>query len=143
MTSVFKEMFRSDELPGDPAVDNAHRVGPDKNTRRTMIVRMQRLQVKQAIINYSKQKGSINFRGMRVWIYPDLTSEENRKRALFNDVRKKLREAKVHHGIRHPATLLITFKGETKSFSSSTDAEAHFNKNIKPTLPSESGVNGL
>ena len=110
MTSFFKEMFRSDELPGDPTVENAHRVGPDKNTPRAMLVRMQRLQVKQAIINLSKQKGSMNFRGMRVWIYPDLTSEETRRRAMFNDVRKKLREAKVRHGIRHPGTLLITFK---------------------------------
>ena len=102
-----------------------------------MIVRMQRLQVKQAIINLSKQKGSMNYRGMRVWIYPDLTSEENWKRTMFNDVRKKLCEVKVHHGITHPATL-ITFKGETKSFSSSKDAETHFNKDIKPTLLSES-----
>ena len=61
---------------------------------------------------------------------------------MFNDVRKKLCEAKVRHGIRHPETLLITFKGETKSFSSSKDAETHYSKVIKPTLHSDGDVNG-
>lgn len=75
----------------------------------------------------------MNFRGV-VRIFPDLTAETAKRRAQFQDVRAKLREAGIKHGIIHPATLIITFNGETKYFQDHKAAETYFSKVIKSTL---------
>ena len=77
-----------------------------------MMVRMQRYAIKEAIIKIAKEEGVINFRGMKVRIFPDLTAEMAKKRSQFQDVRAKLREAGIKHVIIHPASLIITFKSE-------------------------------
>ena len=140
MTTFFSEMFQPSELPGAPAVENAHRVGEvkldsaGKPLGRPMIFRMQRFQVKQAIINISKDRGVMNYRGMKVRIFPDFTSEESAKRAKFSDLRQKLYEAKIRSGFRQPATLLITFNEVTKSFTDADKAEEYYRSDIEPNL---------
>ena len=133
MTDFFKESFQGMDLPCEPLVEIAHRVGAEKNKgNRTMIARMQRLQVKQAVIQISKQNGAINFQGMKVRIYADETAEENKRRSLFKDIRKKLFDAKIKNGFRQPSQLLVTFNGETTSFTTPEEAQTYYETVIQP-----------
>lgn len=99
-----------------------------------MIVRMQRYQAKEAILQLARSKGGFNFRDMKVTIFPDLTAEMAKKRANFKDIRIKLWEADVKHGLLFPATLIVTFNGKTKLFQDDKAAETDFNEVIKPAL---------
>lgn len=68
---------------------------------------------------------------MKVRIFPDLTAETDKRRAQFQDVRARLHEKRIKHGIIHPATLIITFNGETKSFQDHKAAETNVSKVTK------------
>ncbi|KAJ4920544.1 hypothetical protein JOQ06_024743, partial [Pogonophryne albipinna] len=95
VTNFLKEVFGS-ELSCEPAVEIAYRIGQWTDLRpRPMIVTMQRYQAKEDILKLARSKGEILFRDMRVNIFPDITPDIARKRALFNDVRMKLRKAEV------------------------------------------------
>lgn len=89
---------------------------------------------KETILKIAKKEGVMNFGRMTVGIFPDLTSEMARRRAQFKDVRAKLREAGIKHGIVHPATLIVTFNGDTKYVQYHKTAEIYFSKVIKIPL---------
>lgn len=73
------------------------------------------------------EEGVINFQGMKVRIFLDLTTEM----AQFQDLRAKLCKYGTRHGIIHPATLIINFKEEKKYFKNHEVAETYFNTVIK------------
>ncbi|KAJ4929921.1 hypothetical protein JOQ06_018941 [Pogonophryne albipinna] len=128
VTNFLKEVFGT-ELSCELAVEIAYRIGQGTDLRpRPMIVTMQRYQAKDAILKLARSKGEILLRDMRVKIFPDITPDIARKRALFNDVTMKLRKAVVRHGLLFPATLTVTFNEQTKLYR---DCEAeHFYKTV-------------
>lgn len=134
MESLFNEIFK-DKLPYKLEVEIAHRVGPvTKHGSRPMIVRMQRYAAKEAILQIAKQEKVIHFKGMNVKIFPDLTAEVAKRRAQFKDLRMKLHQAGIKHGLIHPATLIITFNGDTKYFQDHKSGDIYYNQVIGPTL---------
>ncbi|KAJ4949709.1 hypothetical protein JOQ06_021218 [Pogonophryne albipinna] len=137
VTNFLKEVFGS-ELSCELAVEIAYRVvGQGTDLRpRPMSVTMQRYQAKEAILKLARSKGEILFRDMRVKIVPDITPGIARKRALFNDVRMKLRTAEVRHGLLFPATLIVTFNGQTKLYRDCSEAE-RFYKTVMSPVPAQ------
>ena len=135
MLEFLHKLIHPADLPCEPLVEIAHRTGMEKTKgSRTMIARMQRLQIKQHVVQISKEKGAINFRGMKVRIYADETAEEQQRRSKFKDIRKKLYNAKVKTGYRQPSQLLITFNGSTTTFTSADEAESFYETVIQPAL---------
>lgn len=132
MSSFLKEAFKEKKLPCEPEVEIAHRVGPATRTgSRPMIVRLQRYQVKEAILNIAKKEKVLKYKDMNIKIFPDLTAETAKRRAQFKDLRNKLYQARIKNGLIHPATLIITFEGVTKHFQ---DKERYYNQSTLPTL---------
>ena len=128
MTNFFKSAFTGErKLPVEPGVEIAHRIGQvPKSGGRAMMVRMQRYAAKEAILKRAKENGVIEFEGMKVRIFPDLTADLAKRRAQFQGVRAKLSERGIRHGIIHPAMLIVSFKDEKKYFKNSADAESFF-----------------
>ncbi|CAM4641599.1 unnamed protein product [Leuciscus chuanchicus] len=125
MSALFEDLFQ-DKLRGEPQVEMARRIGPvGKGAARVMIVRLHKLTTREEIIQIAKKEGVLQVRGMKLRIFPDLTTEMAKKRAGFHEIRSKLKDAGVRHGIIHPATLIITFKGETKKFTERSAAEVY------------------
>jgi len=89
---------------------------------------------KEAILKIAKSEKVLEYKNMKLKIFPDLTTETARKRALFNDVRGKLYWAGIQSGLIHPATLILTFNREKKMFQNVSEAEKFFEEKIKPTL---------
>lgn len=61
----------------------------------------------------------------------------DQKESLDNNIRVYLCEAEIQHGLIHPARLIITSQGATKTFLNPQDEEAYYNNSIKPTLRSK------
>lgn len=140
MNMLFKELFK-DKLKSEPEVDIAHRIGPvRKEGGKAMIVRLQQFAVKEEIMKVVKNERMMQIRGMKLKIFPDLTKETAKKRASFWELRAKLKSADVRHGIIHPATLILTFKGETKKFTERSEAEAYYETVIKPGLKNKGEI---
>lgn len=68
--------------------------------------------------------------GDQVHIFPDMSPEVGRRRAAFNPLKRKLREAKVTHSLFYPAKLAIIMDGVRHSFDSPKAAEDLFNQKI-------------
>lgn len=132
VSALFNDLFK-DKLQRAPEVENAHRVGSAaKSGQRVMIVRMHRLESREEILRVAKRDKVLEIRGMKLRFFPDMTTEMARARASFREVRNKLWSAGVKHGIIHPATLIMTFNGETKKFTNHLDAETFYKTVIEP-----------
>lgn len=132
MSALFQELFK-DKLQYMPEVESAHRTGSaNKHGQRAMIVRMHRLAAREEILRMAKMKRVLEIRGMKLRIFPDFTTEIAKARASFREVRSILWSVGVKHGIIHPATLILTFKGETKKFADHLMAEKFVKTVIKP-----------
>ena len=141
MTNFFKEVFRG-ELTCEPAVEIAHRVGPVHSVKpRPMIVRMQRYLAKEAILKLARNKREVLFQDMRVKIFPDITPEISRRRAQFSDIRMKLRKAEVRHGLLFPATLIVTYNGQTRLYKDCNEAETFYRKVIGSAVQAGTEIN--
>lgn len=66
---------------------------------------------------------SLEYKGKRVHIFPDLTSDVLKQRYRFAEIKKKCKNLGVKYGIRFPSTLIVTAKeGETKTFDTPEEA---------------------
>lgn len=92
-----------------------------------MIVRMQRYLAKDVILQIAKKEKVLNDRGMLSPI-----TATSKRMAQFKDLRMKLHQAEIKHGLINPATLIITFNGETEYFQDHRTTETFFNQAIKP-----------
>lgn len=139
MSGFFSEVLGED-LPGLQSVvlDRAHRALAPKprpgDRPRAMIIRLHYFSDKAKILQASRKRGELTFRGARVHIFPDMSAELSRKRAAFNSVKLKLKQAGISYGIHHPADLRFTFDNTRLSFKSASEAEAHFEQHIKPKM---------
>lgn len=104
--SFFKEVFKVKASLGQAEVETAHRIGKSGRSG---------LSAQDAILQIAKKERVLNFNGMKVKIFPDLTVETSKRRAQLKDLRMKRHHAGLKHGLIHPATL-ITFEEETKYF---------------------------
>lgn len=108
-----------------------HRIGPVGDARgRALIVSLRKLSTKVEIVEMTKKKHMLQVRGMKLRVFADLTSKMARKRTSSG----ALKSADVRHGIIHPATLILTFKGETEKFTIKSDAEMYYTTVIEPGL---------
>ncbi|CAM4735620.1 unnamed protein product [Leuciscus chuanchicus] len=80
MSQLLKELF-SDKLQLEPEVEVAHRVGfKSKSGQWVMIVRLQRLVVRDEIVWIAKEERVLEVRGMKL---PDISSEMAKIRDVF------------------------------------------------------------
>ena len=138
VNKLLYETFGVEELGPPPLVNIAHRIGPQSQANRTMIVRLNSLDVRNTIVKMAAAKGKrglLLFHDQRISIYPDLTTEQRERIAAFDEVRGLLRTANLRHGIIRPKMeLLVTFMEETHTFKDPVKAKAFFEREIKPTL---------
>lgn len=108
------------------AIERAHRVGPRRGTGdppRPLIMKFMDYRKKVLVMEAAKTKKDVLYKNIHVRLYPDLATEVHKQRKQFDAVRRELRELGLRHGIRPPATMLVTYKGETLTFAQSSDVE--------------------
>ena len=144
VSKLLYELFGETALGPPPLINIAHRIGETKTDKvtgitlnRVMICRLHSFEVRQTIIRLAAQNGKngIQYQGRKLSFYPDTTAEQREKQAAFDDVRSALRKTTLRFGLVHPAKLLVTFQGETRSFTDASKAMTFYQDEIEPTLP--------
>ncbi len=127
---LIPDLLGAQNFPSGVKVDRTHRISPlpAKGGRpRTLIARIHYYPVKELILRLSRQQSPLQFEGMGISIYPDLTADVLLQRRNFDVVKKKLKEAGVRYGLLYPARLIVTHGSEKRIFNSVADAEAFAN----------------
>ncbi|KAK7893160.1 hypothetical protein WMY93_022312 [Mugilogobius chulae] len=81
---------------------------------------------KMRILRLSREKGSLQFEGNTVHIYPDYSPGTVKKRREFDAVKKKLRDDGIKYSLLYPSTLSVLVDGKQKRFRTSKEAESFF-----------------
>ena len=130
------EIFGGDDL-GDSSmtVDRAHRTlapKPKQGERpRAIIARFHYFSDKEKILKLSRNKERLYYKGSPVHIFPDVSPEVAKLRAVFNPVKAKLRAAGINYSLFYPAKLEITLDGIRYTFEHPGDAEKFIGKKIQ------------
>ncbi len=136
MASFFTEVL-GEEIASPLVLDRAHRTlaaKPKPGDRpRPMIVRLHYYSDKEKILQLSRNNGELKFREARIHIFPDMSAELSRRRAAFNPVKAKLRQAGIKYGMFHPADLRVTCDGISHSFKEPADVEDFLARRNRPS----------
>uniref|UniRef100_A0A673AR91 L1 transposable element RRM domain-containing protein n=1 Tax=Sphaeramia orbicularis TaxID=375764 RepID=A0A673AR91_9TELE len=105
---------------GSIKIDRAHgALGPaKKNYNRPVIIKL-----------HNFKKGEITYRGEKIHIRQDLSTQVREARRQFNGVCECLIQRGLRFQMRYPATLCFTFNGEERSFKSPREMR---NRRLKP-----------
>lgn len=136
MNSLLCDVFGADKLGSLPLINIAHHTGPrlEDGKSRCMIARLFSLERKRLIMRLAGESGNLIFHGKRIRIYPDLTADLVKRRALFNEVQAHLRDANVRYGLLFPCKLIVTFANKTMSFTDHKEAMVFYDQVVNPTL---------
>uniref|UniRef100_A0A3B3DIY2 L1 transposable element RRM domain-containing protein n=1 Tax=Oryzias melastigma TaxID=30732 RepID=A0A3B3DIY2_ORYME len=121
VADLLQQILGAENFDAPPMIDRAHRTLAPKPRAG-----------EQKILQLSREKGKLFYKGSPVHIFPDITPEVGRLRAAFNPVKAKLRAAGVPYSLYFPARLAITVKGSRHMFTGPQAAET-FARNIAPT----------
>uniref|UniRef100_H3AED9 L1 transposable element RRM domain-containing protein n=1 Tax=Latimeria chalumnae TaxID=7897 RepID=H3AED9_LATCH len=109
----------------DLATERAHRSlapRPAPGQRpHPFIVKLLHFPMKELLLKSAWELGTLDWEGRRILFFPNLSKALQDRCRLFLPVKKILREKKVKYGLFYPATLRITYKGETSSFGTAED----------------------
>nr|XP_014352391.1 PREDICTED: uncharacterized protein LOC106706259 [Latimeria chalumnae] len=75
---------------------------------RPFIVKLLRFPVKELLLKSARELGTLDWEGHRILLFPDLSKALQDRHRQFLPVEKK-----VKYGLFYPATLRVTYKGET------------------------------
>lgn len=83
---------------------------------------------KQKILDLGKAKGRLTYKGAQVHIFPNMSLEVSRLRAVSNTVKRKLPDNNITYSLFYPAKLTITMDGTRCTFDSPHAAKDLFNQ---------------
>lgn len=136
ITDFFEEVLGKDFFTSPLVISRAHRVGPNssnvketsaKQTRsRVFLVLFHYFQDKHRIIQFSRQRRELFFRGHRVFFHEDFSADLAKKRAAFKEVKSRLFGKGVRFGLLYPARLRVTHEGKTYLFDTPNDANEFY-----------------
>lgn len=127
VAEFFTEVLGETHFESPIIIDRAHRtLAPkprDGERPRAIIVRLHYYSDGEKILQLSRAKGRLLYKGSPVHIFPDMSPEVGKLRASFNPVKVKLRNAGIPYSLYYPAKLIITVNGTKHSFTDPQEAE--------------------
>lgn len=79
-------------LQEKPLLDRANRSLRPGQAPRPFIVRIHYYHIRELILRRARQVGPLSYNGRPIYIFPDITTDEAKKRRTFAEVRKQLRD---------------------------------------------------
>ncbi len=138
VNNMLCELFDQADLGPLPPANITHCIGGKDKAPRCMITRLYSFEVRQRVIRLAterrKQPDGLKYRGRKISIFPDLTADQRKQQAVFDEIRAILRKTGIRYGVAYPAKLLITFGNRTHVFLTSSEAMDFYRTEIKPTL---------
>nr|XP_015818022.2 LINE-1 type transposase domain-containing protein 1 [Nothobranchius furzeri] len=90
---------------------------------RAIFVRFLRSSAREKVLRVAREKRGVDWQGVKLSFFEDVTRELAEKRKAFNSAKKRLRELQVKHRLVYPATLIFTWNGQKKVFKDGKEAE--------------------
>lgn len=113
------------DVDGEFEVERAHRsLAPlpnDGQPPRPVLIRFLRKSARDKVVKAARERRGIDWEGIRLSLFPDMTQELAEKRKTFTTVERALQRLNVRYTLAHPASLRFTWKNQI--FTSAKDAE--------------------
>uniref|UniRef100_A0A3Q3EIB2 L1 transposable element RRM domain-containing protein n=1 Tax=Labrus bergylta TaxID=56723 RepID=A0A3Q3EIB2_9LABR len=114
-----------------PVIERCHRTAVKDNSRakgpRPILVKLHYFQDKMKIMKLSREKKEPpQYKGARVYIYPDFSAGLIQRRRGFDAVKKKLRDRDIKYALIFPCTLRVVRAGKTLFLRTPDEAETFF-----------------
>ncbi|KAL1276493.1 hypothetical protein QQF64_036116 [Cirrhinus molitorella] len=125
------EVLEGVTLQSSGTLERAHRIGPARDSkapRRTLIMRFLNYKDKQAVFAAARTKQDIRYNNQQIRFFEDLANGIHQRRKQFDPIRQELRDLGIRHGVIHPARLLVTYKEQTRTFKTPTEAREFIKK---------------
>lgn len=114
ISNLIPELLGKEHFPYPLKVDRAHRslwpMPAAGEKPRTIIACIHHFQTKELILRLARMK-KMEYKGNKVLIFPDYTSEVMSQRRSFRNVMQALREDGIKFQLRYPAKLRVYWKG--------------------------------
>lgn len=127
------DKFKDTNLSPLFAVERAHRVPmrppPPGNPPRAILARILNCRDRDVILRKARDVADLNVNGARVSIFPDFSSEIQKRRMRFTDVKRRLRALELPYAMLYPAKLRVVVDGEAKFFETAAGAAAWLDSN--------------
>ncbi len=107
-------------------LERVDRIGPlrdNKTPLRTRIMKFLNYKDKVAVTEAAQTKREIKYKDQQVQFYTDLAAGIQQLRKQFDPVRKELCNLGIHHGVIHPARVLVTHEGRSRTFKTPQEAQ--------------------
>uniref|UniRef100_A0A3Q3GQF7 L1 transposable element RRM domain-containing protein n=1 Tax=Labrus bergylta TaxID=56723 RepID=A0A3Q3GQF7_9LABR len=114
-----------------PVIERCHRTAVKDNSRakgpRPILVKLHYFQDKMKIMKLSREKKEPpQYKGARVYIYPDFSAGLIQRLRGFDAVKKKLRDRDIKYALIFPCTLRVVRAGKTLFLRTPDEAETFF-----------------
>lgn len=110
------EIFGKEAFTSLYAVERAYRVPmrplPPGNPPRHILAQMLHYRDREIILRLSREKPNVQLNGARISFYPDFSSDVQKRRARFSEVKKRLQKLQAPYAMMYPARLRITVRGQ-------------------------------
>ncbi|MGL4992427.1 MAG: hypothetical protein ACRC57_14905, partial [Sarcina sp.] len=110
VSRLIPQLLGEEHFPRPVKVDRAHRSlqpkPPVGEKPRTILARIHHFQEKELILRRGRMQ-PLEYKGRRVFIFPDYTTEVMSQRNAFRDVMQSLRKKGIKFTLRYPARLQI------------------------------------
>lgn len=121
------------DVDGEFEIERAHRllapIPSEDQPPRPVLIRFLRQSAREKVLKAVRVKRGLEWEGLRLSIFPDMSRELAERRKTFTAARKTLQQLDVRYTLAYPATLRFTWKVENRSFTSTKEAEKYIKMN--------------
>lgn len=124
-----------DALSSFFAIERAHRVPtrpfPPGGPPRPILLKLLHFRDRDMILRLAREKKDLEIGGHKISIYPDFSSEIQRRRMQFTDVKRRLRDLNIPYSMQYPTKLRVVAMENTHFFITPKEAVQWLDKNEK------------
>lgn len=132
-----RNTFGKDILSPLFAVERAHRVPmrplPPGAPPRSVLVKVLHYRDRDIILRKARELSDVRMNGSRIAFYPDFSADLQKRRAQFQDVKRRLRTLDLSYAMLYPAKLRVVAGDTTVFFENPKDAAGWLDR-TEPSL---------
>lgn len=127
MSRLIPQLWGRENFSAPPIIECAHRsLTVRQSVRaspRSIMIKLLNLQGNVKLLRIAKEKKKLEYKGASVYIYPDFSADQLRKRKSIDPVKCKLHELSMKYSLCYPCTLCIFVDGKQQRFTCHKDSE--------------------
>lgn len=74
------------------------------------------------LLAVARKQQNLKFENTRIMLFPDFSTETQRKRRSFTEIHRRFREKEIKYSMLYPSRLRVQYKGSFKFFDTPQEA---------------------